>query len=80
MSSYPGVTVRILDESLTRSTSELNSPAVGAMLGQGGTLSMKLFSKSATETAQGYYYVENLNLTLYLKYSSLMKALLSSLI
>jgi len=61
MSSYPGVTVRILDESLTRSTSELNSPAVGAMLGQGGTHSMKLFSKSATETAQGYYYVENLN-------------------
>ena len=61
MSSYPGVTVRILDESLTRSTSELTSPAIGAMLGQGGTFSMKLFTYDAAELAQGYYYVENLN-------------------
>jgi len=61
MSSYPGVTVRILDESLTRSGSELNSPAVGAFLGQGGNFSMKLFSYDASELSQGYYYVENLN-------------------
>lgn len=61
MSSYPGVTVRILDESLTRSTSELNSPAVGAFLGKGGDHSMKLFRYDASELAQGYYYVDNLN-------------------
>jgi len=60
MSSYPGVTVRILDESLVVSNQELNSPAVGAMLGQGGTHSMKLFAYDASELSQGFYYVENL--------------------
>lgn len=60
MSSFPGVTVRILDESLIAPSSELNSPTIGAMWGQGGTFSMKLFAY-AGETAQGYYLVENLN-------------------
>lgn len=60
MSSYPGVTVRILDESLVVSNQELNSPAVGAMLGQGGIHSMKLFAYDASELSQGFYYVENL--------------------
>lgn len=61
MSTYPGVTVRILDESLIVSNQELNSPAVGAMLGQGGSFSMKLFTYDASEISQGYYYVENLS-------------------
>jgi hypothetical protein len=60
MSSFPGVTVRIIDESLITPVSELNSPTVGAMWGAGGTFSMKLFAY-AGETAQGFYYVENLN-------------------
>jgi hypothetical protein len=60
MSSYPGVTVRILDESLVVSNQELNSPAVGAMLGGGGAHSMKLFAYDASELSQGFYYVENL--------------------
>lgn len=61
MSTYPGVTVRILDESLVVSNQELNSPAVGAMLGKPGDHSMKLFTYDASELSQGYYYVENLN-------------------
>jgi hypothetical protein len=62
--AYPGVTVRILDESLNTSSSELDSPAIGAMLGAGGTHSMKLFAyggPTGEETVQGYYFVENLN-------------------
>lgn len=58
---YPGVTVRILDESLTRSTSELSSPTIGGMIGEGGDTSLKLFAYDASEVSQGYYYVENLN-------------------
>ena len=42
--AYPGVTVRILDESLNTSSSELDSPAIGAMISAGGTHSMKLFA------------------------------------
>jgi hypothetical protein len=60
MSSFPGVTVRIVDESIVTPTSELNSPTIGAMWGQGGTFSMKLFAY-AGETAQGFYYVDGLN-------------------
>jgi hypothetical protein len=60
---YPGVTVRILDESLVVSNSELDSPTIGGFLGLPGNHSMKLFAyngPTGTEAQQGYYYVENL--------------------
>lgn len=57
---YPGVTIRILDESLTQSTSELSSPTIGGFVGQPGGHSVKLFAYDASEISQGYYYVENL--------------------
>ena len=58
---YPGVTIRILDESLTRSTSELASPTIGGFTGKPGAHSMELFAYDATEVNQGYYYVEGLS-------------------
>lgn len=57
MSSFPGITVRILDQSLTTSASELNSPTIGGLISKDG---LDRFVYDATETAQGYYYVSDL--------------------
>ena len=57
---YPGVTIRILDESLTQSASELSSPTIGGFVGQPGDHSLELFAYDVSEVSQGYYYVENL--------------------
>ena len=57
MSSFPGITVRILDQSLTTSASELSSPTIGGLISKDG---LDRFVYDSTETAQGYYFVSDL--------------------